>query len=394
MKASSKNKNTFKKIVSKLHLWLGLTIGFFVLVISITGALYVFKDEVQNILRKEYIHHNEQNIAQKKILPLKVLEQKVEQQTNEKYPLHWIDIPLDKTKSYKFHYYERNPKAWNYFDEFVVYKTAYVNPFTGKVLAMEDEKNGFFNIVKFIHWSFLLKSEWGTYIVGIPVLIFLIMLITGIILWWPKNKKARKQRFWFQWKNVRSWRRKNYDLHSILGFYSSVLALILAITGLFYAFSFMKIFLYFLFSGGETKYPDFSHIKTKAPIEIRNAGTLDKIASKVEELYPTASTYSIDLGNKHLDNHEHSNFEVYVKQLDYSYHIYHQIIFDENSGEVLLNRPHQKKNLGEKFVSANYDIHVGAILGIWGKILAFIVSLICASLPITGFLVWKGRNFK
>lgn len=394
MKASSKNKNTFKRIVSKLHLWLGLTIGFFVLVISITGALYVFKDEVQNILRKEYIHHNEQNIAQKKILPLKVLEQKVEQQTNEKYPLHWIDIPLDKTKSYKFHYYERNPKAWNYFDEFVVYKTAYVNPFTGKVLAMEDEKNGFFNIVKFIHWSFLLKSEWGTYIVGIPVLIFLIMLITGIILWWPKNKKARKQRFWFQWKNVRSWRRKNYDLHSILGFYSSVLALILAITGLFYAFSFMEIFLYFLFSGGETKYPDFSHIKTKAPIEMRNAGTLDKIASKVEELYPTASTYSIDLGNKHLDNHEHSNFEVYVKQLDYSYHIYHQIIFDENSGEVLLNRPHQKKNFGEKFVSANYDIHVGAILGIWGKILAFIVSLICASLPITGFLVWKGRNFK
>lgn len=394
MKASSKNKNTFKKIVSKLHLWLGLTIGFFVLVISITGALYVFKDEVQNILRKEYIHHNEQNIAQKKILPLKVLEQKVEQQTNEKYPLHWIDIPLDKTKSYKFHYYERNPKAWNYFDEFVVYKTAYVNPFTGKVLAMEDEKNGFFNIVKFIHWSFLLKSEWGTYIVGIPVLIFLIMLITGIILWWPKNKKARKQRFWFQWKNVRSWRRKNYDLHSILGFYSSVLALILAITGLFYAFSFMKIFLYFLFSGGETKYPDFSHIKTKAPIEMRNAGTLDKIASKVEELYPTASAYSIDLGNKHLDDHEHSNFEVYVKQLDYSYYIYHQIIFDENSGEVLLNRPHQKKNFGEKFVSANYDIHVGAILGIWGKILAFIVSLICASLPITGFLVWKGRNFK
>ena len=52
------------------------------------------------------------------------------------------------------------------------------------------------------------------------------------------------------------------------------------------------------------------------------------------------------------------------------------------------------ENFGEKFVAANYDIHVGAILGIWGKILAFIVSLICASLPITGFLVWKGRKFK
>ena len=36
----------------------------------------------------------------------------------------------------------------------------------------------------------------------------------------------------------------------------------------------------------------------------------------------------------------------------------------------------------------NYDIHVGAIGGLTGKIIAFIVSLICASLPVTGFLVW------
>lgn len=394
MKVKPKKKNTFKKNVSKLHLWLGLTVGFFVLIISITGALYVFKDEIQNVLRKDYIHHNEQNISQKKILPLKILEQKVEAQTNEKYPIHWAEIPLDKTKSYKFFYYERNPNAWNYFDEFVIYKTAYVNPFTGKVLALEDEKNGFFNIVKFIHWSFLLKSDWGTYIVGIPVLIFLIMLISGIILWWPKNKKARKQRFWFQWKNIKSWRRKNYDLHSILGFYASFFALILTLTGLFYAFFFVQAALYYAFSGGETKYPDFSNIKTKAPIELRNSTTLDKIAANVEKLYPSASAYSLDFGYEHLDDHEHPNYEVYVKQLDYSYHINHQVIFDENSGEVLFNRPHQKKNFGEKFVAANYDIHVGAILGIWGKILAFIVSLICASLPITGFLVWKGRKFK
>lgn len=394
MEKQIKKKNTFKKWISKLHLWLGLAVGFFVLVISITGALYVFKDDIQNVIRKDYIHHNEQNISQKKILPLRILEQKVAAQTKEKYPLHWAEIPIDKTKSYKFYYYERNPNAWNYFDEYVIYKTAYVNPFTGKVLALEDEKNGFFNIVKFIHWSFLLKSDWGTYIVGIPVLIFLIMLISGIILWWPKNKRARKQRFWFQWKNIKSWRRKNYDLHSILGFYSSIFALILTLTGLFYAFFFVQAALYVLFSGGETVYPDFSHIKTKAPIEMRNAGTLDKMAQTVEELYPNASAYSLDFGHEHLDDHEHPNYEVYVKQLDYSYHINHQIIFDENSGEVLMNRPHQKKNFGEKFVAANYDIHVGAILGIWGKILAFIVSLICASLPITGFLVWKGRNFK
>lgn len=33
----------------------------------------------------------------------------------------------------------------------------------GKVLQVYDEKNGFFAIVKSIHWSFSLKQDWGTY---------------------------------------------------------------------------------------------------------------------------------------------------------------------------------------------------------------------------------------
>ncbi|OIN58613.1 PepSY-associated TM helix domain-containing protein [Arsenicibacter rosenii] len=387
-------KGNVKKLIGKLHLWLGLSTGLVVFIVSITGALYVFKDEVQTMLRKEYLHHGETGISHKSILPLRELEKRINRQTGETYPLHWVDAPLDKTRSYQFYYYESDPKGWHYFNELVMYKTVYVNPYTGKVLAVFDEKNGFFNIVKFIHWSFLLKSEWGTYLTGIPTLIFVVMLITGIILWWPKNKSARKQRFWFNWKNVKNWKRKNYDLHNILGFYASFVALIIAITGLFYAFFTVQSLMYFVFSGGQTTYPDFSHITTKAPASLRSAGTLDKVAAKVEELYPTAWHYSIDLGHPHIDDHEHPNFSVYVKELSYSYHVSHNLIFDENSGELLHNRPHADKNFGEKVVSANYDIHVGSIFGIWTKCLAFLVSLICASLPVTGFLVWRGRRKK
>lgn len=387
-------KNKLKKTVNKLHLWLGLTIGFFVFIISITGALYAFQAEFTNYFRKDAIYHYEENISSKKVLPLKVLEQKVNEQTQEVYPIHWVNIPLDKSLSYVFYYYERNPEAWNYFDEYVIYKSVYVNPFTGTVLAEYDETQDFFNIVKSIHFSFLLKTDWGTYVCGIPTLIFLFMLISGIILWWPKNKSARKQRFWFNWKNIKSWKRKNYDLHNILGFYSSLLALIVAITGLYYAFFFIQAFIYFTFSGGETVYPDFANITTTAPIELRNDRTLDKIAQKVEETYPTAYGYALDFGHEHLDDHEHPNYSVFVKQLDYSYHVNHSLIFDENSGELLHQHSHEDKNLGEKAIAANYDTHIGAILGLPGKILAFILSLICASLPITGFLVWWGRNNK
>jgi uncharacterized iron-regulated membrane protein len=42
----------------------------------------------------------------------------------------------------------------------------------------------------------------------------------------------------------------------------------------------------------------------------------------------------------------------------------------------------------------NYDIHVGAVLGLTGKFIAFFASLICASLPITGFYIWWGKRKK
>jgi len=45
-------------------------------------------------------------------------------------------------------------------------------------------------------------------------------------------------------------------------------------------------------------------------------------------------------------------------------------------------------------INANYDIHVGSIFGLPTKIIAFIVSLLCASLPVTGFMIWYGRNKK
>ncbi len=49
---------------------------------------------------------------------------------------------------------------------------------------------------------------------------------------------------------------------------------------------------------------------------------------------------------------------------------------------------------GEKLNRLNYDIHVGAIAGLPGKFLAFCLSALIASLPVTGFMIWWGRRKK
>jgi uncharacterized iron-regulated membrane protein len=56
--------------------------------------------------------------------------------------------------------------------------------------------------------------------------------------------------------------------------------------------------------------------------------------------------------------------------------------------------PNSQKSPGLKLENMNYDIHVGQIAGLPGKILAFIASLISASLPVTGFMIWLGKRNK
>lgn len=395
LRKEKSKKSPVKKWIKKIHLWLGLFIGFLIIIISLSGALYVFKDEIENITRKEFIYHHEKKLSQKKILPIRKLEKIINTQIHEKYPLYWVTIPLDPHKSYMFYWYEHNENAWNYFDELIVYKLAYVNPYNGKILKIYDEKNGFFNIVKMIHWSFLLKRDWGKYVVGIPVIIFVIMLISGIILWWPKNKAARNQRFWFKWKNIKNWKRKNYDLHNILGFYSSIFALILTITGLYYSFFTVQLIIYILFSGGDTHYPNYPEITTRAPVEVRADNPLDIIINKIKKLYPSSDKFILDLGHQHIDNsHKRPYFQVSVQHLPDSFYKNSTLLFDENSGALLNVHNPEDKNFGEKVTDANYDIHVGAILGLPTKIIAFLVSLLIASMPVTGFLIWRGRNKK
>lgn len=53
---TKKKKNTFKQWIGKVHLWLGLASGIIVLLLSVTGCIYVFNDEITTLIRKEAIY--------------------------------------------------------------------------------------------------------------------------------------------------------------------------------------------------------------------------------------------------------------------------------------------------------------------------------------------------
>ncbi|KMQ69671.1 peptidase [Chryseobacterium sp. FH2] len=381
-----------KKWSAKLHLWFGLSVGIIVFIVSLTGTMYVFKDEIQGAIRKDAMYVKPETVTPTP-LPIEILKEKVSLEANEKYPISSLEIPLDRNKSYEFLYYEKDKKGWNYFQEIKVFKSVYVNQYTGEILAIYNEKYDLFPILKSIHWSLLLKADWGKYVIGIPVVLFIIMLITGIILWWPRNKKMRKGRFSFDWKNVKTWKRKNYDLHNVLGFYASFIALLISLSGIYFAYPWVKNVFNFTLSGS-LELPKEKEIKSPDSLLAKNNSVFDIAVQETKKLYPESSGFRVPLNGKNKKGKELKNIPVSVYQQDGRFSERNQLTFDKYSGKLLSNKPHQQLNNAEQYANANYDIHTGSYFGLFGKIIWFLTGLICTSLPVTGFLIWWGKQKK
>lgn len=374
-----------KKAILFLHRWLGMISGMIVIILSITGCIFVFQKEFTNWMRSDviYIEAQSQRLSVEDMYNL----------TSEALGVEQLNYGLttykDKSQSWTaFSYIPNSEPSWTYFGSIADYRTAYLDPYSGETLEIIDEEKDFFQIVKGIHWSLLLSTPIGQPIVAWSTVIFIVLLISGLVLWWPKkwNRTGRNKSFKVKWSA--RWRRVNYDLHNVLGFYTLILALIVGISGLYWAFPVTKKALHFV-GTGEFKLPepavaDVSSIPNsitdeKNPLEVayHNAWKEFPDAYSIAFITPTDSTGTIN---------------AIVRGDGMTYYERSEMKFDQYTGEVLYIDAYENKNAGEKLLAMNYDIHVGAIGGISGKIIAFLICLISGSLPITGFIIWFDKK--
>jgi uncharacterized iron-regulated membrane protein len=364
---------TAKQLVGKLHRWLGLTSGLVVFIVSITGAIFTFQDEIRDATQP-WRHAPGSS-------------------TN------WL-APSQLEATAVAHHAGATPSWVMYMgpgrsalilltDKAGGYYVASVDPYSGRWLHEQNLRYDFFTIIQEIHMYLLLPVAVAKWVVGGSVLIFVAMLITGIVLWWPKRKAERRQRFTIKWGS--RWRRVNYDLHNVLGFYAASVAVVLALTGLVMTFEWVSNTVYFVSNGGET-YPQE---KTKPMVDTTQLAQTAR-QPLIDLCYQQLKRNSPKAEMLYLSNPTTSKEPVYALAYGRALHYYHrdEYYFHPTTGSLLKFMPHAAKSNGAKMSDVNYDLHTGQILGLGGKIIAFLASLISASLPVTGFLVWWGRRNK
>ncbi|UBM60428.1 PepSY domain-containing protein [Marinilongibacter aquaticus] len=369
---------SFKKIVNKVHLWLGLATGLVVFIISITGCLYAFQEEIRDAFQDFRFATIQEGAP---VLPPSTFRD-IAQKRLPEYHLHAINYP-GKDRNVEAIFFGFDPDH---------YFISFHDPYTGKTLRVKNMDKSFFRWVLNGHYYLWLPPKIGQPLTAYSTLIFLVMVISGIILWWPKNRSAAKQRFWFRWKKSTKWKRKNYDLHNILGFYSAWLAFILAFTGVIFGITWLREGVHKGMGGTKSTSYTEPHSDLAAQIAV-DGDPMDRVWEIMKSEYPHAvsiEVHTVESDSAVVAANANNRAGVYWST-DYRY--FDQYTLEEIPVDHVYGRL-KDADFADKMLRMNYDIHIGAIFGIWGKILAFLISLTCASLPVTGFMIWWGRRKK
>lgn len=379
-------KLNFKNLIATIHLWLGMVAGMVVVVSMTAAAIFVWDTELTDWYYHDYVFVEPESKAR---LPLSQLTEIARKAVPGK-KLSWIDIANDPNRAYIFTTYKDNRQStgWTHWDDYLHWDQIYVDPYTGKVQGVINMLKNPIDLTRRLHQNMLLRYDLGHYVVGFATVFVIVLSITGIVLWWPKNKAARNQRFTIKWDA--RWRRVNYDLHNVGGFYAHLLILLFAITGLVWTFDWWTNGIYRLLGNDPAEvFPTHESPVVQFPLPDR---PIDKVLADVTTKRADWKTVNLYLPVPESGRAEIGAFLAF--EGDTGWDESDQYAYHPNTGELFHQRHQDEKTLGAKWRNSNYAIHVGSIFGLPTKILATFGALFLASLPVTGFLIWWGRRKK
>jgi uncharacterized iron-regulated membrane protein len=395
--AKKKRKDSlFTRINKWLHLWLGLASGIIVLIVCLTGCIWVFNEEITGLLEPE----TKVEKQDKPVVTPGQLSAIVARDYPDKLPAYanyqqgrTINLNL-KDRVEKKEKSERRGRRGGGI-------TLKINPYTGEIVSKEVHKKDETDFFRFIlngHRFLWMPYEIGRPIVNYGTMIFVVLLITGLIWWYPKkwNKSTRDKSFKIKWGA--SFKRVNLDLHNVMGFYSLLFLLAIALTGMVYGIKWYSEGLYWVTSGGE-KLAEFKRLESdslQANKHYTPEVAMDMAWNKVIAKHPKSQGFYYNFPDTSkakatIGITVYPNTGQFYNSQGYTFD---QHTVAELKREDVYSTDYATAGFSTKLRKMNYDIHVGSILGFPGKVLAFLAALIGASLPITGFLVWYGRKFK
>ena len=398
-----------KKIFRKIHLWLSVPFGLIITLVCFSGAMLVFENEANEWFRRDLYYVE---TVKGSPLPMDKLLEKVATTLPDSVAVTGVSISSDPGRAYQVSL--SKPRR----------ASLYVDQYTGEVKG-KSERSGFFMFMFRMH-RWLLDSMnpgnegifWGKMIVGVSTLLLVFVLISGIVIWWPRTRKALKNSL--KITATKGWRRFWYDLHVAGGMYALIFLLAMALTGLTWSFPWYRTAFYKVFgvevqqraAQGHEQKSDAQKRNTKLAAhrekkregnEVRKGERSRRPENNHSDMYSVTSpfVYWHEIYDKlRRQNPEYKQISISSGTASVSFNRFgnqrasDRYSFNTDNGEFTETSLYQHQDKSGKIRGWIYSVHVGNWGGMFTRILTFIAALLGSALPLTGYYLWIKRLIK
>ncbi|SHM06611.1 Uncharacterized iron-regulated membrane protein [Chitinophaga jiangningensis] len=350
-------KKIWSKQVFRVHRLAGLIAGLLLLLISITGSMLVFSDELD-----EALYHNNYHISPgNHYLPVQQQFQAVRNRLQPDQPYLMVThLPQSPTETTIIRA-EYNAEKKIYF---------FVNPYTAQIVAQRGNTDYFMGKVLFFHFT-LLSGKTGAQIILITAILLAVSLLTGIWIYRHAFGKVLTFRVKPEWSHRnRRWR----NLHRIIGVWAILFNLVMVITGIIMV----------------QKVIDSRKGKLAPTKEIPSNLDYDQLVAEARKAIPGLTVMGIRPPKK-------ADAPIRILGHAGEARIWGEfassVYFDNKTGNIQKIAAIHNAKLADKFAAIVPQLHFGNYGGLPLKIIWSLFGLAPGLLSISGCLIWYRRKF-
>jgi len=386
------------KVAWRWHFYAGLYVIPFMLILSLSGLVMLYDDVIENAF-----HHNILNVE-----PLGDNVTLSAQLDSVKRAYPTVTVTQFVTP-------ENSHRASRFAVSTVTGQGLFitVNPYTGNVLGEIDRDNNINNMANDIHGT-LLMGDLGDRLIEIAASLLIILIVSGIYLWWPTDRASKAGMFKVRLKRGRAiiWR----DLHANIGLLTSAILLLFVLSGLSWSGVWGAKFVQAWNSFPAEKWDnvplsDETHAamnhdvleevpwnlaQTQLPLSGSQQGSQAIEAGNVtlESVYLYGLQAGFTRFKINLPSDKDAVFSITANTMsgdindardDRTMHI------DQYSGKVLADIGWADYNLMAKSMAAGIALHQGD-MGLWNRILNTLFCLAFMFIAVSGAVMWWSRR--
>jgi uncharacterized iron-regulated membrane protein len=356
-----------RRVAFYVHVVTGLGLGLWLVLVSLTGSLVMFRGEIEDALHSDLtrVTPGDEWVSLEGLFG-RVME------GNPGASFRTVNLPTSKDRSVSFWGHDAKGRSFH----------VHADPYTGEVLGSDLADRNPTEWLYLFHAQ-LLGGGTGERINGLGAIAWVGLLGSGLMLWWPRKGRRWGEGFVVRW-GVGN-RRRNYDLHRAVGIWTVIPLMVVVVTGAYFPFKAPFRWL----AETMTRTPAVEEGPRTEPIAPGTKRvTLDEVMRAAGGVLPEAKPNWIGLpeGGRQL-------FSVRKRlagewRMEGANHIH----VDAHSGAVVQTDLHTERTPAQRMMRAMFPLHVGTFGGLLTRVVWTVLGLVPTVLFVTGIRMWWRRR--